>query len=66
MPKLSAVPASGNGPLHPEIPAARICRSCEAPITGPDHHTLCKPCWTWRRHRAATRALVRHFAEVRP
>lgn len=55
-------------PLHPEIDhaARRCCRNCQALFTGPAHHRLCRSCWHWHRHRAATRNLVRFFMEVHP
>ena len=41
----------------------RACRCCEIPLTGPAHHTLCRPCWHWQHHAKAIRMDARHFRE---
>lgn len=39
------------------------CRICRIPLTGPQHHTLCRPCWHWQRHAQAVRTFARFMRE---
>ena len=47
------------------LPSVRphACRLCGIALAGPQHHTLCRPCWHWNQHAKATAQAARYFRE---